>query len=176
MRLLLRAFRDEDVDPLYEIQGDPHTMRYSFRPASRDACARWLDAQAERREVQGFAPWTVVLRAERRVIGWGGLGVDPYAPEWGVEVSYFFHPAYWGRGYATELVQHALAHGFGPLGLDRVVAFARPSNAASIRVLEKCGFRWVAYEPGLERNHYAADRGAWLAPRSNQAPGIPSSR
>jgi RimJ/RimL family protein N-acetyltransferase len=94
------------------------------------------------------------LRDDERVVGWGGLGVDPFDPGWGPEVSYFFHPAHWGRGLATELVRASLEHGFGALTLRAIGAFARPENAASIRVLEKCGFRLLGWEPALERNHY----------------------
>ena len=94
-------------------------------------------------------------RGESRIVGWGGLNVDPHDHGWGVEVSYFLDPACWGRGFATELVRASLDHAFGALALPEVGAFARPDNAASIRVLEKAGFAFVRFEPRLERNHYA---------------------
>src|SRR5689334_24525553 len=92
-RLVLRAFREADVDPLYAIQGDRDAMRHTHAAQSRADCARWLGAYAALESSLGYAPWTAVLRAEDRVIGWGGLNIDPFAPGWGVEVSYFFHPA-----------------------------------------------------------------------------------
>ena len=160
-RLTLRSFSEDDVDPLFEIQGNAEAMRYTYAAASRQDCAHWHRAFAAQAPVFSFAPWTVVLRAEARVIGWGGLGVDPFDPGWGVEVMYYFHPAYWGRGYATELVQAALQHGFETLALDAIGAFVRPANTASSRVLEKCGFTLSGYEPRLERNRYAIRRSAW---------------
>ena len=113
----------------------------------------------------GFAPWTVILRTEARVIGWGGLSIDPFDPGWGVEVSYFFHPAYWGRGYATELLHATLQHGFDTLSLPAIGAFVRPANVASVRVLEKCGFTLLGYEPRLERNRYVVQRAAFRGSR-----------
>jgi [ribosomal protein S5]-alanine N-acetyltransferase len=160
-RLTLRSFREEDVDPLFEIQGNAAAMRYTHAAATRQDCADWHRAFAAQVRVLGFAPWTVVLRADARVIGWGGLGVDPFDPGWGVEVMYYFHPAYWGHGYATELVQAALQHGFGAIALDAIGAFVRPANRASSRVLEKCGFMLSGYEPRLERNRYEIERSAW---------------
>lgn len=46
-----------------------------------------------------------------------------------------------GRGFATEAVAAVLAFAFGPLGLHRVQAAIMPNNLASLRVIEKLGFR-----------------------------------
>jgi RimJ/RimL family protein N-acetyltransferase len=161
-RLTLRPFREEDIDPLYQIQGDPDAMKYTFCSSSRAESEERLRAYAAEREQYGFAPWTVLLRAETRVIGWGGLNNDPFDPGWGVEVSYFFHPAYWGKGYATELVQASLESGFRQHTLWEINAFAHPENPASIRVLEKCGFQFQRFEPRLDRNHYIAYYENWI--------------
>ena len=53
---------------------------------------------------------------------------------------------------------HSLAYAFGVLSAKDVHAFAEPQNAASVRVLQKCGFGMLRYEPSLERNHYLATR------------------
>jgi [ribosomal protein S5]-alanine N-acetyltransferase len=160
-RLILRPFRDSDVDSLYEIQGDRDHMRHTFWAESRDVCEVWLRSYENRREVDGFAPWTIVNRVDGRVIGWGGLNVDPNAPGWGVEVSYFIHPSCEGRGFVTEIVRASIRHGFAELELPEIGAFAKPENHASIRVLEKCGFKFRRYEPALERNHYELRREDW---------------
>ena len=161
--LVLREFRDSDVDPLYEIQGNRDYMRFTFCAESRAACESWLRRYAQSRPVNCFAPWTIVLRSEDRVIGWGGLSIDLAAPEWGPEVSYFIHPAYQGRGFASELVHCSLLHGFNDLQLKLIGAFARPENEASIRVLAKCGFKFLRYEPALVRNHYELEAEDWMA-------------
>ena len=44
-----------------------------------------------------------------------------------------------GRGYATEALAAVVALG-GSVLLDRLYALCHPDNAASVRVLEKCGF------------------------------------
>jgi RimJ/RimL family protein N-acetyltransferase len=75
------------------------------------------------------------------------------------------HPEDWGRGLATEIVSAALDRAFGEHRLPWVGAFARPENGASIRVLEKSGFRWVRHVPELERNQYRIDEEAFRACR-----------
>ena len=153
-RLLLRAPEPTDVDPLFAIQGNREAMKYTFCAPDREATAAHIASYAARFDEDGFAPWTVVLASAQRVIGWGGLNKDPSAPEWGVEVAYYFDRAYWGRGLATELVRESLALAFEDLGLEDVGAFAKPENVASVRVLEKCGFARVRFVAELERNEY----------------------
>lgn len=165
-RLLLREFIDTDVDPLFEIQGNREHMKFTHWAESRAACEAWLRAYADARRTNGFAPWTIVDRSDQRIIGWGGLNVDPYAPGWGPEISYFIHPARQGRGFATEVVQASLHLGFRDVGLRRIAAFTMRENQASARVLEKCGFKFRRYEPTLERNHYEVRVEDWIAPAS----------
>lgn len=162
--LRLRATVPEDVDPLHEIQGDRAAMAHTYWAPDRDATAAWLEAYARRCARDGFAPWTAELRADRRVVGWGGLNVDAADPRWGPEVAYFVHPAHQGRGLATEIVRAALGWAFGGLDLESVTAFARPGNAASIRVLEKSGFVLAGFVEALDRNRYTTDRRTWNVP------------
>jgi len=133
-------------------------MRYTYTAPSRAECERRLWAHERTRAEHGFAPWVIALRADARVVGWGGLGIDPFAPGWGPEVSYFLHPAVWGQGIATEVARAAVAHGFESHALRAIAGFARPDNAASIRVLAKCGFRLLGWEQALERNRYEVRR------------------
>jgi len=56
-------------------------------------------------------------------------------------LGYFVGEQWGGRGYATWAVREALAFAFGWANLHRVQAAVMPRNRASIRVLEKNGFR-----------------------------------
>jgi len=142
------------VPALFEFLGDPAAMRHTRVDASLRDCRRRIAAHEWRRRRDGYAPWTVVTRAEGRIIGWGGLCTDPFEPGWGVEVSYFFHPDAWGRGFATELVGACLDVADRVLKLPEVRAFARPENTASRRVLEKAGFEILRFLPELQRLLY----------------------
>lgn len=157
-RLILRPFDETDVDSLFAIQGDPVAMQHTYCAPSRADSQRYLRTYAGQQRTHGFAPWTAVLKETALVVGWGGLNIDPADARWGIEVAYFFDPAVWGRGLATELVRAAVVDGFDRLGLAAIGAFARPANVASIRVLEKVGFRFVEFVPELERNRYAIRR------------------
>jgi len=161
LRLRLRPPRPTDVDPLFEIQGNPEAMRFTWCAPDRRGTSGFLDSYAERFAEDGFAPWTAVLKGAERVVGWGGLHKDPHAPERSAEVSYFIHPACWGQGLASELVQAALRLAFAQLRLREVAAYTRCANGASRRVLEKAGFVWLRQLPGLEREHFEIRPGRW---------------
>lgn len=159
--LRLRAPRPEDVAPLFAIQGDARAMRFTFHAPDEATTRRYLEGWERSRAGRGFAPWTLIAREDDAVVGWGGLGIDPDDPRWGPEVVYFLAPDRQGRGLATELVGAALRLAFDRLGLPEVGAFARPENAASRRVLEKCGFRRVGFVAEMERDRYVVDADAW---------------
>jgi ribosomal-protein-alanine N-acetyltransferase len=56
-------------------------------------------------------------------------------------VGYWVTEALSGGGVATAAVALTVDHCFGPVGLHRLEATVRPENSASVRVLEKTGFR-----------------------------------
>lgn len=71
-------------------------------------------------------------------------------------LGYWVGAPFAGRGVMTAAVRTIAPHAFGPLGLHRLEAACLPSNAASIRVLEKVGF----VREGLARRYLKID-GRW---------------
>jgi len=57
-------------------------------------------------------------------------------------VGYYFFPAYWGQGYATEAVQVVTQHLIGQ-GVYRLIATVTDGNMASERVLQKAGYTFT---------------------------------
>jgi ribosomal-protein-alanine N-acetyltransferase len=160
-RLRLRPLALTDVPAHFAYLGDAGAMRHTQVARDLRDCRRRLAVHEYRRRHDGYAPWTVIDKTDGRIVGWGGLYDDPFDPGWGVEVGYAFHPEVWGRGYATELVTVCLQIADDVLALPEVGAFARPQNAASRRVLEKCGFQELGFVPALKRMQYRrARRGA----------------
>jgi len=155
--LTLRPLRQEDFAPLYQIQSDPQAMQYTYTATSLAEFTEHIQAYANLETTIGYAPWAIIERTTAMLCGWGGLCIDPFDPGWGVELSYYFSPTVWGRGYATELTRATLDYGFATLQLPAIGAFAHPDNGASNRVLVKCGFHFQRYEPKLARNYYAVD-------------------
>lgn len=73
----------------------------------------------------------------------GGMSVDPVTantPRIG-EIGYWIGEAYWRRGIAGEAVRMVCPVAYERLTLDRLRAVVRESNQASLRILERSGFR-----------------------------------
>src|SRR5215472_7477715 len=88
-RLMLRRPMLADVPELFAFLGDAAAMQYTHVDASIRDCRRRVAAHERRRRQDGFAPWTIVSKADGRIVGWGGLYNDRFDLGWGVEVGFF---------------------------------------------------------------------------------------
>jgi ribosomal-protein-alanine N-acetyltransferase len=142
-RLVLRAFTDEDIDPLHLILGDASVLRFFPNPApwSRERVEEMVSEQRNHWEHYGYGWWAVQTRAGNACIGWCGLQFLPETNE--VEVAYLLGRAYWGQGLATEAALASLRWGLEALALDRIVAIVDPENLRSQRVIEKLGLAFA---------------------------------
>lgn len=132
-------------------------MRYTLHFSTLRDLRRHIAGHERQRRRLGCGPWTILEKASRQAIGYGGLYEDPFEPGWGPEPAYHFAPAQWGRGYASELATYSLALAYGQFGIARLGAFTHPDNAVSRRVLEKAGFRRQRFIAGMNRHFYVHD-------------------
>jgi len=151
-RLLLRAWRDDDLASFAVLTADPVVMEY-LRPvdgrAASDAIAQQVRAHFAR---HGFGFWIVERPDIGAVIGVVGLAhvgfAAPFTPA--VEIGWRLAPAQWGRGYAAEAAAAALDDGFGRLALPEIVAFTVPANQRSRRLMERLG---MTHDPHGDFDH-----------------------
>lgn len=145
-RLLLRQFTAEDAPLIYELNLDPEVTRYTLDPiADLDQARRVLEQTIiPQYALYNHGRWAVHTREGMAFIGWCGLKALPGLNE--IDLGYRFMKKAWGRGYATEAAFASIRYGFETLGLRRIVGRALPGNLASLRVLEKCGMRYVGEE------------------------------
>jgi RimJ/RimL family protein N-acetyltransferase len=186
-RLILRRFTADDADVIVELDADPEVRRHvQLNPTTRTEAAgevlpAWLRYYDRYR---GYGFWAAIERASGEFIGWfhlrpgltNGRDDEP-------ELGYRLRRASWGRGYATEGSRALIDRAFTDLGAQLVWAETLSVNAASRRVMEKAGLRfigtifqdWPEKLPGDEEGdvRYAITREEWerdrrqgeLAPR-----------
>lgn len=172
-RVTLRPWRlPEDLDPLFAINGDAEAMRFFLSPHSREESDAWGRRIAEAFGERGYGFWVLELPGEGMV---GVVGLQPvffeaeFAPA--TEIGWRVATRFQRRGLAEEAARLALAYGFGPAKLDRVVAFTPPVNEPSWRLMEKLGMRRaMTFEhPRVPADHpyrrhllYEITRGSWI--------------
>jgi RimJ/RimL family protein N-acetyltransferase len=139
-RLILRPFKESDVEAAHVWFSDPEIFRfYTYGPyRSLEETANRICEYRLQFEKHGFGKCIVVDKATGIPIGDAGLMLDEDHAE--VHVGYKIARSHWGRGLATEAAREWVKHGFDNLGLARIAAFIHPQNAASIRVVEKLQF------------------------------------
>ena len=144
-RLALRRFTPADAPLLLDLDSDSEVMRYISRgrPTSMaritgEILPRWL-AWYERDPALGY--FAAHERTSGAFLGWFQFRPSRLDPE-EMEVGYRLRRAVWGVGYATEGTRALIDKAFNEGLCERVVAFALPGNAASVRVMEKCGLRF----------------------------------
>ncbi|HYD01878.1 MAG TPA: GNAT family N-acetyltransferase [Phycisphaerales bacterium] len=137
-RLSLRAMNEGDAGALFALNSHPQVMRLTGEPPlrsvdeAREAIENYPDF-----DTVGYGRWACVLKATGSFVGFCGLKHLRDLNE--VDVGFRLLPQYWGQGLATEACAASIAFGFNVLNLSKIVGLVLPGNAASIRVLTKCG-------------------------------------
>ena len=133
-QLVLREIEDRDLSVLFEHSRDPDAIRMAAftSPEADDQTTferRWARLRSDR------ATTNKVIEIDGRVVG----HIASFELEGQREITYWIGREDWGRGLATRALQEFLqVEATRPL-----YARAASDNAASIRVLTKCGFRIV---------------------------------
>jgi RimJ/RimL family protein N-acetyltransferase len=156
-RLTVRAMRPSDVTTFATYRNLPEVARYQDweLPYTRDLAHQLID---EMDGLNGPRPGQWVQLAIDDIDGTfiGDLAVYIDTDIRTAMIGYSIHPAYQGRGYATEAAGALIDRLFDRLHVHRVAATLDPENLASARVLERLGFR---YEGRALKAAYV--RGEW---------------
>ena len=145
-RMTLRRFTWSDLDLLVGLNNDPAVMRFlnDGRPVGRtevaNELATWL---ADYECTNSFGFWAATQTDRGEFLGWfhfrPGAGSTDLEPELGFRLR----RGVWGQGLATEGSRAIIDRGFFELPIERVYAHTMSVHAASRRVLEKAGLRFV---------------------------------
>ena len=158
-RLQLRPWTEQDLPLFAAMNADPRVMEYLPKPLDRsesDAMAARIGRQFDE---HGFGFWAIEVVGVTSFVGYTGLAVPKFQAHFTpcVEIGWRLAYDHWGKGYATEAAQAALAFGFGTLRLDQIVSFTTRDNHRSRRVMERLGMTNSPADdfqhPSLPENH-----------------------
>jgi ribosomal-protein-alanine N-acetyltransferase len=138
-RLLAERLTTEHYDALLRMHQDAVQMAALGGVRDEQQTRTYMDRHLQHWLDFGFGMWILRDRESMDVAGRALLRHVWLAGQDEVEVGYSFHPAYWGRGLATEIATACVQLAFVTLHLPSVVALTLPTNLASQRVLSKAG-------------------------------------
>lgn len=155
-RLVLEALEVRHTDALHDALRDPavHEFIETSGPWTRETVRRRLEQLAQGPPPGSDDVWLnyVVLLGDRLV---GRVEATVHGPL--AEVAYLFDPGVSGHGYATESVEWLLGHLRDDHAVTEVWATVDPRNAASIRLLDRCGFAQRATVPSAVQSYDEGD-------------------
>lgn len=142
-RLILRKYREDDLQDLYEYLSDPEVVAYEpYRPMDMEETKENLAWRISTEEMIA-----VELKDSGKMIGNVYMGKRDFES---LEMGYVFNRTYWGMGYAYESCEALIRQAFSE-GVHRIFAECDPKNPHSWKLLERLGFVREAY---LRQNVY----------------------
>jgi RimJ/RimL family protein N-acetyltransferase len=160
-RLLLRQWRDADLDPWAAMNADPEVMEHFPSVMTRQESAAFMTRIRAAIDDRGWGLWAVEVVGGAPFIGFIGLQpvVDPVMPFDGVEVGWRLARSAWGHGYASEGARAALAYAFEELSLPEVISFTSTTNERSQAVMRRIG---LTRDPADDFDHPKVPEGSRL--------------
>ena len=169
-RLVLRAFRRDDL-PLYQALGqDPEVMRYLGGLWSPEKTLEAAEGANRALRETGYGFLAVERQSDGAFLGIAGLSVEHWYPD-DLQVGWRLFRNHWGQGYASEAGRAWLDLAFTRTGRDRIIAMADVPNHRSIAVMRRLGMT-LDHEATLtdgpdvfDAAIYAITRAEWAAAR-----------
>ena len=161
-RLILRPWREQDRPGFAAMNADPGVMTHFPAPLSRDESDGFMDRIGAHFDRLGWGFWAVERRDTGELAGLCGLAQIPWETlPWDerrhpvVEIGWRFGSAHQRQGFAEEAARAALSEGFGPLGMEEIIAFTIPDNLRSWGLMERLGMRREGHfeHPRLPEGH-----------------------
>jgi RimJ/RimL family protein N-acetyltransferase len=141
MDLLLRQWKETDLEPYIAMNADPEVMRYFPALLSRDESVASFERLRRAIDQRGWGVWAVeVDGAFAGLCGLNSPSFDaPFMPC--TEILWRLRPKFWGRSLGYRAALKALDFGFQTLKLREIVSFTAAINLRSRKLMERLQFQ-----------------------------------
>ena len=162
-RLILRGWRDADVEPFHAMGNDPEVMRYLGPPMTRADAIAAGERQNAFIANHGYCFWVVERREDGAFLGFCGLKPGPEGTPLHdkVEIGWRLRRDAWGVGYAREAAQASIDWGWANTEAPEILAMTNIGNTRSWGLMERLG---MARDHALDFDHPAVPLGNALRP------------
>lgn len=141
-RMELREIHPEHAEDYFDVMGRDEVTQYYGMDSLKEIkqAKELIESFHTTKDAGRGMRWGMFKKGSDRLMGTIGLNnLLLYSKK--TEVGYEIHPNYWRKGFVFEANKAVLDYAFGELELYRVGAITFPENTASIRLLEKLGFK-----------------------------------
>lgn len=146
-RLYFRELEPTDDAGMFELDSNPevHTYLGNNPVKTIEESRAVIDFIREQYRTNGIGRWAALLKETGEFIGWAGLKLERNVNghDSHYDLGYRFIQKHWGKGYASEAAAAFVDYGFNVMKLEKINATADPSNAASRKVLERAGLKFI---------------------------------
>jgi RimJ/RimL family protein N-acetyltransferase len=140
-RLILRAWQEADIEPLFALRNDPRVMATLGPLQSREDVVQTFARQSKLQQSLGYCSWVIERRDTPGFIGSCGLQPGPEGTplEGQIEIGWQLAHDVWGQGFAREAAQASLDWGFAHVPDDAIWAITATINTRSRGLMERLG-------------------------------------
>jgi len=164
-RLVLRPFRESDLDALTRVMQAPAVRASLHLPddVGREEAWSGMAASLGQWELRGTGQWAAIEKASGELVGRVGSHWPERADWPGIEIGWSLHPDHWGKGYATEGGRATIGYVFEHHDVTEVFSVILEDNVRSQAVARRLGFE--LFETRVTAHFPTAPHGIWRLPR-----------
>jgi RimJ/RimL family protein N-acetyltransferase len=147
-RLHIRPVNVEDNKSMFKYRSDPETNRYlSLNPETEADVSDFISRTSKEMNVPGtWFQFVLIDKESDLLIGDIGLHfLESDSDNKQIEIGYTLDKTFRGKGYATEALIVIIDYLVFNLNKHRIIASIDPTNSASIKLIERLGFRKEAH-------------------------------
>lgn len=155
-RLILRDWKDSDLEPFCQLNADEQVMKYFPKTLSEKETNELYEVIVSEFLDCGFGLYAVESKENNEFIGFIGFHKATFDADFTpcIEIGWRLKKEAWGRGYATEGAKACLTYGFDTLGFKEIYSFTADINVPSKNVMNKIGMSFIKMfdHPKVERS------------------------
>ncbi len=145
-RLIIREFKDSDVDNLIENINNIRVLRYLLivpHPYLKKEAKWWINhcKKQSKEKLRKSYNFAIELKSEKKLIG--GVGLTDFDRFQGTgTIGYWLGEKYHRQGFMTEALNEMIIFCFNKLKLRRIDIAALKENIPSNNLIKKVGFKY----------------------------------
>ncbi len=141
-RIILRDWKDGDLEHFARINRDPMIMRFYPSPLDEAASTSLVKHFQQHIDKNGYGFFAAEDKETGKFMGFAGIAKVPSrvpcSPA--IEIAWRLDYEYWGKAYASEAAQLLINHAFDTLNVPELVAYCVTDNQRAEHILKKIGF------------------------------------